>query len=332
MKPVRRQLVPASLLISLLCLSISPAAATLPALTVDATADARWAQKAEKLLSKYEHEDAIRLLEEANAAAGGDDPAALRLLVRAHLELGQFPEAIEIAHSWAESTEDPTVRAEALTHLGVALFQSTLEKSFKTRRSHARLMNTKAVRETPQLTRDAVLLRIHGDDLLSEFAILDMATEVLREAIELAPERSPLTHYHLAEALARQFFMEEARARLDEYFALVGDADVPRGPRELRCLLAVPKAPEGQPVTRPTVIKQARQPPPKKAWLRGVRGTVYLQAVIDAHGNVTCVRPLRGLPLGLTEAAVKTLEKSTFEPGRVAGKAAPFRYQVALGF
>ena len=87
-----------------------------------------------------------------------------------------------------------------------------------------------------------------------------------------------------------------------------------------------------QTVTRPHNIERSRPRYPKKAQLQGVRGKVFLAAVINEQGDVTCVRVLRGLPLGVTDAAVEALQSSKFEPARANGTPISGCYRVEMSF
>ena len=60
---------------------------------------------------------------------------------------------------------------------------------------------------------------------------------------------------------------------------------------------------------------------PDSARLNGISGTVYISFVVEADGELTDIKPLRGLGGGLTEEAVRAvLLMPKWEPGRVNGK------------
>ena len=63
-----------------------------------------------------------------------------------------------------------------------------------------------------------------------------------------------------------------------------------------------------------------------------VQGVVILEAIIDALGNVTEVKVLKGLPLGLAESAVETARTWRFEPARKDGVAVPVFYNLTIRF
>ncbi|MEM9408399.1 MAG: energy transducer TonB [Acidobacteriota bacterium] len=62
------------------------------------------------------------------------------------------------------------------------------------------------------------------------------------------------------------------------------------------------------------------------------RGTVILQTVIDVHGDVTDVEVLRGLPMGLTEAAVSAVKEWKFEPARLDGRPVAVYFTLTVRF
>ncbi len=59
---------------------------------------------------------------------------------------------------------------------------------------------------------------------------------------------------------------------------------------------------------------------PDSAWAHGVTGDVLVRAVIDENGEVADVEVLRGLPHGLTEAAVAAIRRWKFVPAMRRGQ------------
>jgi len=68
----------------------------------------------------------------------------------------------------------------------------------------------------------------------------------------------------------------------------------------------------------PTVVTRIEPTYPELARRAGVEGTVELEVSIDAAGKVTDVEVARGLPMGLSEAAVEAVRKWTWRPARTA--------------
>jgi TonB family protein len=63
-----------------------------------------------------------------------------------------------------------------------------------------------------------------------------------------------------------------------------------------------------------------------------IQGVVILQAVIDAVGNVTRVKILKGLPEGLAESAVETVEQWRFKPATLDGEPVPVYLNLTVSF
>lgn len=47
---------------------------------------------------------------------------------------------------------------------------------------------------------------------------------------------------------------------------------------------------------------------------------VILQTIIDREGRITKVKVLKGLPMGLTDAAVAAVEQRRYEPATLNGR------------
>jgi len=71
---------------------------------------------------------------------------------------------------------------------------------------------------------------------------------------------------------------------------------------------------------------------PEEARHARVQGVVILQTIIDLAGNVTDVRVLKGLPSGLTEAAVEAVSSWRFKPATLEGKPVAVYYLVTVSF
>lgn len=63
-----------------------------------------------------------------------------------------------------------------------------------------------------------------------------------------------------------------------------------------------------------------------------VEGHVILQATIDARGDVVDVQALKGLSMGLTEAAVAAVEQWKFRPSAVDGRPVSVLYILTVNF
>ncbi len=63
-----------------------------------------------------------------------------------------------------------------------------------------------------------------------------------------------------------------------------------------------------------------------------LQGTVIVEAIIDERGNVTNVRVLKGLPMGLDRAAVDAVQKWKFTPAMFQGRAVKVYYVLTVNF
>lgn len=63
-----------------------------------------------------------------------------------------------------------------------------------------------------------------------------------------------------------------------------------------------------------------------------VQGVVIVQAIIDKEGNVTNVKVLKGLPMGLEEEAVKAIKRWKFKPATLNGKPVDVYYNLTVNF
>jgi len=71
---------------------------------------------------------------------------------------------------------------------------------------------------------------------------------------------------------------------------------------------------------------------PEEARQARIQGAVILQTVIDKLGNVTDIRVLKGLPSGLTEAAVDAVSQWRFNPATLEGQPVAVYYLVTVSF
>src|SRR5262249_50192629 len=88
-------------------------------------------------------------------------------------------------------------------------------------------------------------------------------------------------------------------------------------------------APEGSPVPglveSPVLISRVEPTYPELARRAGVEGTVELEISIDATGKVAEVEVVRGLPLGLSQAAADAVKRWVYRPARTSTGFVPSR-------
>jgi len=63
-----------------------------------------------------------------------------------------------------------------------------------------------------------------------------------------------------------------------------------------------------------------------------IQGTVIVEAVIDRNGNVTDVRVLKPLPMGLDQEAMNAVRKWHFKPGTLNGRPVPVIFILTVNF
>jgi protein TonB len=102
-------------------------------------------------------------------------------------------------------------------------------------------------------------------------------------------------------------------------------------------------APPGEPelpvdagggVTRPELVESSRVDPiyPEAAQRAGLEGLVVLRATIDERGRVGDLQVLRGLGLGLDEAAVAAVRRWRFRPATRDGRPVKVLYILSVYF
>lgn len=103
--------------------------------------------------------------------------------------------------------------------------------------------------------------------------------------------------------------------------------------------------PDGPPATEPSgpIRVGGDVKPPKKTFFPSpqyteiarkarITGVVIVEAIIDKQGLVTNVKILKGLPMGLDQAAVDAVERWKFEPATLNGKPVAVIYNLTVNF
>lgn len=63
-----------------------------------------------------------------------------------------------------------------------------------------------------------------------------------------------------------------------------------------------------------------------------VQGVVIVQAVIDRHGSVAALKLLKGLPMGISEEAMRAVSTWLFEPAKLDGQPVTVFYNLTINF
>ncbi|MEA2558908.1 MAG: hypothetical protein QOH06_412 [Acidobacteriota bacterium] len=170
--------------------------------------------------------------------------------------------------------------------------------------------------------------------------LLEIGLRAATAALDANPEsqEAMLVKSRLLRQKAKLVADEAARgAMLDE----AGELEKQAGKPQLAPAILAPApapAPAGPPyrvegdVKRPEKI--SGRPPIYTSNAREARvtGVVVLDTLIDEKGNVTDVKVLQGLPMGLDEAAVEAVKRWKFKPATLDGQPVPVYYTLTVSF
>ena len=88
----------------------------------------------------------------------------------------------------------------------------------------------------------------------------------------------------------------------------------------------------GGDVKAPTVIKRVEPRYSDTARHAHTQGVVVVEAVIDRNGNVDQVKVIKGLPMGLSEAAEEAVRQWKFKPGTLNGEPVDVIFNLTVNF
>ena len=88
----------------------------------------------------------------------------------------------------------------------------------------------------------------------------------------------------------------------------------------------------GGDVKAPVAIKRVEPLYTDLARKARVEGVVIIEAIIDRNGDVTDVRILKPLPLGLDTSALEAVKRWKFQPGTLNGQPVPVIYNLTVNF
>jgi protein TonB len=107
-------------------------------------------------------------------------------------------------------------------------------------------------------------------------------------------------------------------------------------------VIGIPEAPPEPEPTGPIHVtgdvqkpEKLNAPPPQYTEIARkarIQGVVILQAIIDEQGNVTNVTVLKGLPMGLSEAAEAAVKQWQFKPATLNGKPVAVYFNLTVNF
>ncbi|HEX9671313.1 MAG TPA: energy transducer TonB [Thermoanaerobaculia bacterium] len=259
----------------------------------------------------------------APAAAVAKEPgaSAAELLAEArdHLDRGRYGKAAEAARR-VEALDAPAdAAAQASNLLGLSLYRHwALGLEDASEEKLKRLFGAPGRPTPPEPPSDELLIA---------------AVEAFRRAVELDPDGGNAGRHNLAQALYALQRNEEAAAVIAEYVQRGG-----KHPEALAlhtCLHPVDtgmlQRVEGE-VARPEKIGGANPQYSGLARAFRVQGIVIMEAIIDQAGDVRCLRALKRLPLGLTEAAMSAVQDWKFKPATLGGNPVKVYYTLTVNF
>jgi len=124
--------------------------------------------------------------------------------------------------------------------------------------------------------------------------------------------------------------LHASRSILTAFF-LLGLA-VPAIPQEAPKVAGGPPYRVGGEVTRPEIVSSTRPVYTELARRARVTGTVIVEAIIDEHGDVKDARVLKGLPMGLDQAALDAIRTWKFKPATREGQPVAVYYVLTTNF
>ncbi|MFY9821333.1 MAG: energy transducer TonB [Thermoanaerobaculia bacterium] len=183
---------------------------------------------------------------------------------------------------------------------------------------------------------------------------LEASEDAFRRAVSSGGVWGTLARYNLSQVLLTRRRWAEAAEMARSYIKDAGQAgtaidqahivlcqaraNLPEEPRPpFKAAEEVSKDPadarkvEGQ-VTRPEILSRTNPRYTEEARKAKVTGTVIVEAIIDKEGCVTNVRPLHGLPKGLTESAENAVRRWVFKPATLAGEPVKVFYVLTVNF
>jgi len=170
---------------------------------------------------------------------------------------------------------------------------------------------------------------------------LEQAEAALRKSIEVSAGQFPSPLFNLAEVFYAQGSAPEAKEWLERYTAAAPPQGLTERVRRLEaCIdLLIGDDPSSrlfeagqEDVTPPSRVSGSSLRYTEAARQQRIQGLVILQSVISQLGDVLCVRPLVGLPLGLSQVAIDAVGGWKFEPATFEGKPVPVLYNLTVNF
>ncbi len=267
--------------------------------------------KGYELLERREYSSAIQAFRRANELAGGTSVDALVGISGACYQDERYSEAIEAARELLALTENEGVLKEAHDLLG---------------RSLLRLPDRKIadLEEAERAFRKVI--ELGGDAEAAPRLNLAIALRELGRAVEALAVLEDLVNSDRTGPSTDRALEREIRSEFERAFR----AALPRKAVEPGAV--VKPLPVGEEVRPPVKIYTPRPQYTRAARKSGIQGIVILMATIDEKGRVGDIEIIKGLPHGLSEAAIKTVKKWHFKPATKLGEPVTVYYRLTLNF
>ena len=85
-------------------------------------------------------------------------------------------------------------------------------------------------------------------------------------------------------------------------------------------------------VKKPEILRRVSPAYPEPARRARVQGSVILEAIINERGDVTSVRVIRGLPMGLEQSAIQAVTQWKFQPATLDGRPVAVYFNLTVQF
>ncbi len=297
---------------------------------------ARAQGKGQALMERGQYQAAIKHLKKAERLAGEPSVQLLLDLALCSNNVGELTEAETYARRSLEAASEPVDRARAYNRLGISLF-SLVQMHLDLRG------NTKADRRSGALGSQQAASR-------SLQRVLGEAESAFRKILELTGGQASIAWYSLGETLKLQGRRQEADAAFAEYLerspdgasaaaarralawtACVGAASGSESPGDGSAGSgpAVPFEVGGD-VLPPVKIQTPQPSYNDRARAARIQGTMLFEAIIDENGDVRCVDVVKGLPMGLSEDAVRVVSRWKYRPATRHGEPVVVRFRVII--
>lgn len=269
---------------------------------------ARLVEEGDELMASGDLDDAIRRYERAERVVDSGSIEVALHLVRAYHQSGQYEKAVAKAVEARPLAATPAEQAELAYLTGRSYYESAYLADWGDQLPH----QTQAWGENMEMAKTFFVNagRTSAETVPQIFYLLG-------RIFETAGDRPYATEFYV-DYLKRDptgSYADLARQRL-EYL---------QGP-------APPVFAEGE-IVPPQVLEEVDPDYTKQAEQAGITGDVVVVAVIDESGTPTVLEVVKGLPYGLSEAAVEAIGQWKFEPARnAAGEPVPVYYTLTTGF